>query len=765
MTEGNVPDGTGTVEEQLRKQLEEKDIMLSTLKSKTKLYIQKLQKEGADKLEEEKENVKQLQGKVEAARAYISKQRDQCQVLTTSNEALTQQLESLQTQNKAAHNKSEIESERLREEVSSLGEQLEEQRRASASEGAAKEESSVRASALEEQLEQSRVESERLREEVSSLGEQLEEQRRASASEGAAKEESSVRASALEEQLEQSRVESERLREEVSSLGEQLEEQRREAMLISKEKESVSLRLVKAKAFFHDKKMDEDSRREELAGVVAEKDAALLQIDDFRRTIEDLKEENDTMKALRATITNEKATLSIELENSSAILNEFMEKNEALEKEKKSVESDSAVLREELEKSRTGGEAQDTEISSLKLDVVELANKVNMLNEDLENRNCDLGTCQEKLTATIGQCSQLQTQAKKYQIEIDSLNSNLESEILQNQDRKKKIRVYVDKLTADKASLQEQLDAKKTAINSLTEDRNKICTQLVETSGRLKDVQEEFQIERDELTREIVECKGKIELIENEHVKETETLQNQISYYEKQNTKTLQQAEEKMMQSNQEVSEHKSKRLAARSEMIGLAQAMEKAQQECSLLQDYIAHSLVPIALEQVAGLESAVRNVESATSLIHKKKSMMIQKKASNLLTKSYPLDDTALDVSGHPISKQVAEEGDFNKSSSQKYMEKVKYLESEMERVRGGVKLLSRSVERLNEAIVFDSRCCGGFFDTISYLLGSCFEGSQATVRNEYSSVQMQSLDDSGHDSRIDESIHDLDSSSVTL
>jgi len=717
MTEGNVPDGTGTVEEQLRKQLEEKDIMLSTLKSKTKLYIQKLQKEGADKLEEEKENVKQLQGKVEAARAYISKQRDQCQVLTTSNEALTQQLESLQTQNKAAHNKSEIESERLREEVSSLGEQLE-------------------------------------------------EQRRASASEGAAKEESSVRASALEEQLEQSRVESERLREEVSSLGEQLEEQRREAMLISKEKESVSLRLVKAKAFFHDKKMDEDSRREELAGVVAEKDAALLQIDDFRRTIEDLKEENDTMKALRATITNEKATLSIELENSSAILNEFMEKNEALEKEKKSVESDSAVLREELEKSRTGGEAQDTEISSLKLDVVELANKVNMLNEDLENRNCDLGTCQEKLTATIGQCSQLQTQAKKYQIEIDSLNSNLESEILQNQDRKKKIRVYVDKLTADKASLQEQLDAKKTAINSLTEDRNKICTQLVETSGRLKDVQEEFQIERDELTREIVECKGKIELIENEHVKETETLQNQISYYEKQNTKTLQQAEEKMMQSNQEVSEHKSKRLAARSEMIGLAQAMEKAQQECSLLQDYIAHSLVPIALEQVAGLESAVRNVESATSLIHKKKkSMMIQKKASNLLTKSYPLDDTALDVSGHPISKQVAEEGDFNKSSSQKYMEKVKYLESEMERVRGGVKLLSRSVERLNEAIVFDSRCCGGFFDTISYLLGSCFEGSQATVRNEYSSVQMQSLDDSGHDSRIDESIHDLDSSSVTL
>lgn len=31
-----------------------------------------------------------------------------------------------------------------------------------------------------------------------------------------------------------------------------------------------------------------------------------------------------------------------------------------------------------------------------------------------------------------------------------------------------------------------------------------------------------------------------------------------------------------------------------------ISQAMEKAQQECSFLQDFIAHSLVPIALEQV---------------------------------------------------------------------------------------------------------------------------------------------------------------------
>lgn len=90
-------EGGGT-EVELRKQLEEKDNVLSTLKSKTKLYIQKLQKDNIEALESERENVKQLQGKVEAARAYISKQRDQNQSLTVSKEALQNELDTLQHQ-------------------------------------------------------------------------------------------------------------------------------------------------------------------------------------------------------------------------------------------------------------------------------------------------------------------------------------------------------------------------------------------------------------------------------------------------------------------------------------------------------------------------------------------------------------------------------------------------------------------------------------------------------------------------------------------
>lgn len=168
------------------------------------------------------------------------------------------------------------------------------------------------------------------------------------------------------------------------------------------------------------------------------------------------------------------------------------------------------------------------------------------------------------------------------------------------------------------------------------------------------------------------------------------------------------------------------------------------------------------------------MRSVEGATASIHAKKSLLMPRggRGSSLI------DDSPLDVSGHAISKKTTEEADQPVTSKAlKYMEKVKYLESEMERVRAGVKLLLRSVERLNEAVVFDSRWCGGLSDAISFVMGSCFDNVNVlrpAAKNEYSSVQMQSLDDSGHDSgdddhddRSDDHMHirDLHSNSTAL
>ena len=335
-----------------------------------------------------------------------------------------------------------------------------------------------------------------------------------------------------------------------------------------KEKIAVMTRLEKAKAFFHSQKADESSKQNDYMQVLDEKEAALLTIEDLRRTVEDLREEIVSMSLLRDTFSDEKANLSIELENSTSMLNEFIEKNDSLAKDKELLETECTTLKTELDSVIAAQGAHEEEWTKLKNDAAVLSATMKTKSEELDG-------CQEKLTAANAKITSLQGQLKKYQVEVESLKSNLESEVLQNQDRKKKIRVYVDKLTADKASLHDQLESKKAAFNALTEDRNNICTQMLQTTDRLKLVQEEFQLERDELNCQLDESRDKISQIMIESAQEIETLQQRISVFEKQNSETLQQVEERVLQSNQEVSEHKSKRLAARSEMIGLAQVCD----------------------------------------------------------------------------------------------------------------------------------------------------------------------------------------------
>ena len=159
--------------------------------------------------------------------------------------------------------------------------------------------------------------------------------------------------------------------------------------------------------------------------------------------------------------------------------------------------------------------------------------------------------------------------------------------------------------------------------------------------------------------------------------------------------------------------------------------------------------------------MESAVRGIENATTSIHRKKSMVMQKRASNLISSTFPIDDTALDVSHHAISNGQGLSVVSSTAISQQNLREVKALEAEMERVRGGVKLLGRSVERLNEAVTFDSRCCGVFFDSISYAVGSCFENIRPAVKNEYSSV----LDTSEHLSANQDGLYDMRSDSSAL
>jgi len=52
--------------------------------------------------------------------------------------------------------------------------------------------------------------------------------------------------------------------------------------------------------------------------------------------------------------------------------------------------------------------------------------------------------------------------------------------------------------------------------------------------------------------------------------------------------------------SGRELEEYKAKRLVARNEMIGAAQALERAHKEGSEMKQFIQYSLAPLVSEQV---------------------------------------------------------------------------------------------------------------------------------------------------------------------
>ena len=92
----------------------------------------------------------------------------------------------------------------------------------------------------------------------------------------------------------------------------------------------------------------------------------------------------------------------------------------------------------------------------------------------------------------------------------------------------------------------------------------------------------------------------------------------------------------------------------------------------------------------------------------------------------------------SSHRNKDGKAGPGKSNSATSEA-AEQAESLKIELERVQAGLVLLSLSVDRLNDVVAVDTKCCGGLFNGLL---------SPAPVRKGYSSV---SMDGSNHDGSI--------------
>lgn len=157
-------------------------------------------------------------------------------------------------------------------------------------------------------------------------------------------------------------------------------------------------------------------------------------------------------------------------------------------------------------------------------------------------------------------------------------------------------------------------------------------------------------------------------------------------------------------------------------------------------MHEFIKYTLVPLAFEQVSGIESALSHLDTACNTIASSTYYSIASRlggggetSPGFVDYSLSKRSVAADVSGG--ASAVTPKGRRVLAS----MEQAEVLRGELERVRSGIRLVSQSVDRLNNVLRISNRkMCGGLLEP---LWGCCYP---VTKSQGYSSVEM---DDSHH------------------
>lgn len=246
----------------------------------------------------------------------------------------------------------------------------------------------------------------------------------------------------------------------------------------------------------------------------------------------------------------------------------------------------------------------------------------------------------------------------------------------------------------------------------------------------------------------------------------------------------IEEVQRQIVEVSREAEAHKTKRLTARNEMINLVQALEKAQAEADEMQSFFHMKLVPMAYEQVSGIENALMSLETAVGMLSSKKMVKFHSRANEFLQKRLKAHNSRgiksgggsehLSVSddgtrGETESVGSREELVSSSFSDTKHlssrnsntgfakhvlgggkpahiagigdtMELAHNLHTELDRMRSGIQLLAQSLERLHETVRLDTKCCGGVYE----LLVANMQQGNAVKRRGYNKVDSDVVSD---------------------
>ena len=211
---------------------------------------------------------------------------------------------------------------------------------------------------------------------------------------------------------------------------------------------------------------------------------------------------------------------------------------------------------------------------------------------------------------------------ESYKKKCAELEQKLVEERASASDRKRKIKSYVESLDVEKARLEQEIAALKTRAETaeyqLMETQQK-CDAAFQSAGDAQKKSDAVILEAQKKSDAIIlEAKNKSDAVIHEERAKTEAdkkaLEEKYSSQIEQLEDDLKSAKKRadaMKEAVDELATHKSKRLAAKSEMVALARVLEAERERSSTNEKRLRDAAIPRAIEAGASLRDAIARVE----------------------------------------------------------------------------------------------------------------------------------------------------------
>ncbi len=215
--------------------------------------------------------------------------------------------------------------------------------------------------------------------------------------------------------------------------------------------------------------------------------------------------------------------------------------------------------------------------------------------------------------------------------ERGGLVAELQLERENGKERRRQMKQYLETLTKEKqereaevATLSEALAAAKREQGMLEESvqalQERLDAQLTTNEAEVLRLQERLQHHEARLNEVVMDKDAEIARLREEQESRLSTT-----------TRQSEELETHLKAVEAETAAHKQKRIAAKNEMISMAQALEDVTTSSRLVQESMHHTLIPRCLEQLGLLEKAIDQVDAAVWQVTRRGGPVVAGDASN--------------------------------------------------------------------------------------------------------------------------------------